>query len=134
MGARKRIVAEARKETKKYLYMAKLINNSSSPRKARLIADAIRGLDVDKALAILQYSQKESAFKFHKLLLSAITNWQSKNEGKRIEDSSLYVKNIFVDGGSQMKRMRTAPQGRGYRIRKRTNHVTMILGTKVDKN
>jgi large subunit ribosomal protein L22 len=110
--------------------MAKLVNNPSSPRKARLIADAIRGVSIDKALGILQYSQKESAPKFRKLLLSAIANWQAKNEGKRVEDSSLYVKSIFVDGGSQMKRLRTAPQGRGYRIKKRSNHITLVLGSK----
>ncbi|MDR0790536.1 MAG: 50S ribosomal protein L22 [Bacteroidales bacterium] len=132
MGSRKHIVAEARKKAKKNLYMAKLVNNPSSPRKARLIADAIRGVDVDKALGILQYSQKESALKFRKLLLSAIANWQSKNEGKRIEESNLYVKSILVDGGRQVKRLRTAPQGRGYRIKKRSNHVTIVLEGRED--
>jgi large subunit ribosomal protein L22 len=132
MGSRKHIIAEVRKEAKKHLYMAKLVNNPSSPRKARLIADAIRGIDVDKALGILQHSQKESALKFRKLLLSAIANWQSKNEGKRLDESNLYVKSIFVDGGRQMKRMRTAPQGRGYRIKKRSNHVTLILDSRAE--
>ncbi|MDR1848171.1 MAG: 50S ribosomal protein L22 [Bacteroidales bacterium] len=132
MGSRKHIVAEARKEEKKHLCMAKLVNNPSSPRKARLIADAIRGVDVDKALAILQHSQKESALKFRKLLLSAVANWQSKHDGKRLEESNLYVKSIFVDGGRQMKRMRTAPQGRGYRIKKRSNHVTLILDSRTE--
>ncbi|MDR1005738.1 MAG: 50S ribosomal protein L22 [Bacteroidales bacterium] len=134
MGSRKHIVAEARKEAKKKIYMAKLVNNPSSPRKARLIADAIRGVDVDKALAILQHTQKESALKFRKLLLSAIANWQAKNEGKRIEDSDLYVKSIFVDGGRQMKRLRTAPQGRGYRIKKRSNHVTLFIDSRKESN
>ena len=97
------------------------------------MADLIRGLDVDKALGILQYSPRESAPKMRKLLLSAIANWQAKNEGKRIEDNELYIKYIMVDGGRQMKRLRTAPQGRGYRIKKRSNHITMILGNRLDE-
>ena len=118
MGRRKHDSAEVRKEAKKTIYMAKLVNNPTSPRKTRLVADLIRGLDVDKALGILQYSPRESAPKMRKLLLSAIANWQAKNEGKRIEDNELYIKYIMVDGGRQMKRLRTAPQGRGYRIKK----------------
>ena len=133
MGRRKRESAEARKEAKKTIYMAKLVNNPTSPRKTRLVADLIRGLDVDKALGILQYSPRESAPKMRKLLLSAIANWQAKNEGKRIEDNELYIKYIMVDGGRQMKRLRTAPQGRGYRIRKRSNHITMVLGNRLDE-
>ena len=133
MGRRKRESAEARKEAKRTTYMAKLVNNPTSPRKTRLVADLIRGLDVDKALGILQYSPRESAPKMRKLLLSAIANWQAKNEGKRIEDNELYIKYIMVDGGRQMKRLRTAPQGRGYRIRKRSNHITMILGNRLDE-
>ena len=133
MGRRKRESAEARKEAKRTTYMAKLVNNPTSPRKTRLVADLIRGLDVDKALGILQYSPRESAPKMRKLLLSAIANWQAKNEGKRIEDSELYIKYIMVDGGRQMKRLRTAPQGRGYRIKKRSNHITMILGNRLDE-
>jgi large subunit ribosomal protein L22 len=134
MGRRKHNSAEARKEANKTLYVAKLMNNPTSPRKTRLVADLIRGVDVDKALAILQFNPRESAPKMRKLLLSAIANWQAKNEGKRIEDSQLYVKTIMVDEGRTMKRMRTAPQGRGYRIRKRSNHITMVIGSRIDEN
>ena len=133
MGRRKHNSAEARKEANKTLYVAKLRNNPTSPRKTRLVADLIRGVDVEKALAILQYNPRESAPKMRKLLLSAIANWQAKNEGKRVEDSALYVKQIMVDEGRTMKRMRTAPQGRGYRIRKRSNHITLIVGSRVDE-
>lgn len=133
MGKRKRESALARKEAKKTQYVAKLNNNPTSPRKTRLMADAVRGLDVEKALGILQYSRRESASKLRKLLLSAIANWQVKNAGKRLEDSNLYVKEIFVDGGRQLKRLRTAPQGRGYRIKKRSNHVTLVLGSRVEE-
>lgn len=130
MGSRKRIRAEKTKEQKKTLYVAKLNNNPTSPRKTRYTADLIRGLDVDKALAVLQYGHREAAPKLHKLLRSAMANWQNKNEGMRMEDAHLYVKEIFVDGGVQLKRLRPAPQGRGYRIRKRSNHVTLILGSR----
>ncbi len=133
MGRRKHNSAEARKEANKTYYVAKLMNNPTSPRKTRLVADLIRGVDVDKALAILQFNPRESAPKMRKLLLSAIANWQAKNEGKRIEDSQLYVKAVMVDEGRTMKRMRTAPQGRGYRIRKRSNHITMVVGSRVDE-
>ena len=133
MGKRKRESALARKEAKKTQYVAKLNNNPTSPRKTRLMADAVRGLDVEKALGILQYSRRESAPKLRKLLLSAIANWQVKNAGKRLEDSNLYVKEIFVDGGRQLKRLRTAPRGRGYRIKKRSNHVTLVLGSRVEE-
>ena len=133
MGKRKRESALARKEAKKTQYVAKLNDNPTSPRKTRLMADAVRGLDVEKALGILQYSRRESAPKLRKLLLSAIANWQVKNAGKRLEDSNLYVKEIFVDGGRQLKRLRTAPQGRGYRIKKRSNHVTLVLGSRVEE-
>ena len=132
MGRRKHNSAEARKEANKTLFVAKLMNNPTSPRKTRLVADQIRGVDVEKALGILQYSPRESAPKMRKLLLSAVANWQAKNEGRRMEDSQLYVKQIMVDEGRTMKRMRTAPQGRGYRIRKRSNHITMILGSRVE--
>ncbi len=131
MGSRKRIRAEQMKEQKKMLSMAKLNNNPTSPRKTRYTADLIRGVDVDKALAMLQFSHREAAPKLHKLLRSAIANWQNKNEGQKMEDAKLYVKEIFVDGGVQLKRLRPAPQGRGYRIRKRSNHVTLILGSRV---
>ena len=133
MGRRKHNSAEARKEANKTLYVAKLMNNPTSPQKTRLVADLIRGVDVDKALGILQYSPREAAPKLHKLLRSAIANWQAKNDGKRLEDSQLYVKQIMVDEGRTMKRMRTAPQGRGYRILKRSNHITMILGSRVEE-
>ena len=133
MGRRKHNSAEARKEANKTYYVAKLMNNPTSPRKTRLVADLIRGVDVDKALAILQFNPRESAPKMRKLLLSAIANWQAKNEGKRIEDSQLYVKTVMVDEGRTMKRMRTAPQGRGYRIRKRSNHITIVVGSRVDE-
>ena len=133
MGRRKHNSAEARKEANKTYYVAKLMNNPTSPRKTRLVADLIRGVDVDKALAILQFNPRESTPKMRKLLLSAIANWQAKNEGKRIEDSQLYVKTVMVDEGRTMKRMRTAPQGRGYRIRKRSNHITMVVGSRVDE-
>lgn len=133
MGKRKRESALARKEAKKTLYIAKLNDNPTSPRKTRLMADAVRGLDVEKALGILQYSRRESAPKLRKLLLSAIANWQAKNAGKRLEESNLYVKEICVDGGRQLKRLRTAPQGRGYRIKKRSNHVTLVLGSRVEE-
>src|SRR5690554_7960746 len=133
MGSRKHNSAEARKEAKKNLYIAKLNNNPTSPRKTRLMADAIRGVEVNKALGILQFSQRESAPKLRKLLLSAIANWQSKNEGIKLENSQLYVKTITVDEGRQLKRLRTAPQGRGYRIKKRSNHITLILGSKQEE-
>lgn len=133
MGQRKNNVAKARKEASKTLYVAKLMNNPTSPQKTRLVADLVRGIDVEKALAILQYNPRESAPKIRKLLLSAIANWQVKNEGKRVEDSQLYVKSIMVDEGRTARRMMTAPQGRGYRIRKRSNHITMILGSRVEE-
>ena len=132
MGRRKHNSAEARKEANKSLYVAKLMNNPTSPQKTRLVADLVRGVDVEKALGILQYNPRESTPKMRKLLLSAIANWQAKNEGVRMEDAQLYVKQIMVDEGRTMKRMRTAPQGRGYRIRKRSNHITMILGSRLE--
>ncbi len=134
MGARKRLAAEARKEANKNLYVARLVDNPTSPRKTRIMADVIRGKDVDYAMNVLKYSHKESAEKLLKLLKSAIANWQIKNEGVRLEDSQLYVKTIIVDSGRMLKRLRTAPQGRGYRVRKRSNHVTIILDNKVNNN
>lgn len=130
MGSRKRIKAEESREAKKSTFMARLVDNPTSPRKARLMADLVRGMNVEKALNVLKFSNKESAIKIQKLLLSAISNWQQKNEGARIEDSNLYVKEIFVDGGRMLKRLRTAPQGRGYRVRKRSNHITLIIDSK----
>ncbi|MDR1876443.1 MAG: 50S ribosomal protein L22 [Flavobacteriaceae bacterium] len=134
MGNRKQNSAIARKEAKKDLAIARLNNCPTSPRKMRLVADIIRGVDVDKALYILKYSKKEASNRLEKLLLSAIANWQVKNEGKDVEEAQLFVKEIFVDGGSSLKRLRPAPQGRGYKIRKRSNHVTIILGNKNEVN
>lgn len=107
--------------------VAKLNNCPTSPRKMRLVVDLIRGVRVEKALYILKYTNKEAAIRVEKLLLSAIKNWEAKNEGQRPEESELYVKTISVDGGRQLKRLRPAPQGRGYRIRKRSNHVTVVV-------
>ncbi|MBO4582417.1 MAG: 50S ribosomal protein L22 [Bacteroidales bacterium] len=132
MGARKRLAAEARKESNRTKCVARLVDNNTSPRKTRLMADLVRGKNVDYALNVLKYSKKESAEKIRKLLLSAIANWQAKNENARVEDSNLYVKEIFVDGGTMLKRLRTAPQGRGYRIRKRSNHITVVLDSRVE--
>ncbi len=108
------------------MYFAKLNNCPTSPRKMRLVADLVRGMNVEKALHILKHTPKEAAGKLHKLLLSAIANWQAKNEGVRMEDSNLYVKEVTVDGGRMLKRIQPAPQGRAHRIRKRSNHVTVI--------
>jgi large subunit ribosomal protein L22 len=130
MGLRKHLRAEKLKEEKKTQYFARLNNCPTSPRKMRLVADMIRGKQVDKALGILRYTKKEASERLEKLLLSAIANWQSKNEGVRLEDSNLYVKSIFVDGGRMLKRLRPAPQGRAHRIRKRSNHVTIFVESK----
>jgi large subunit ribosomal protein L22 len=125
MGARKRLAAEKRKEERKQQYYAVLRNCPTSPRKMRLVADLIRGMEVNHALDVLKYSSKEASRRVEKLLLSAIANWQAKNEGERLEESELYVKNIMVDSGRILKRLRPAPQGRAHRIRKRSNHVTL---------
>ena len=130
MGARKRNTAEQRKEAAKNRYQAILRNCPTSPRKMRLVTDLISGMEVNRALDILKFSSKEASRRVEKLLLSAIANWQSKNEGVRIEESNLYIKNIHVDGGRTLKRLQTAPQGRAYRIRKRSNHVTLVLDSK----
>ena len=129
MGNRKRQSAQAIKEAKKELTFAKLNNCPTSPRKMRLVADQVRGESIDKALAILKFSQKEASKRLEKLLLSAIANWQSKNESEDIEKAALFISEIRVDGGSMLKRLRPAPQGRAHRIRKRSNHVTMVLGS-----
>jgi len=129
MGSRKRNRAEKLKEERTNKYMAVLKNCPTSPRKMRLVADMVRGENVNKALDMLKYSPKEASRKVEKLLLSAIANWQNKNEGIRVEDSNLFIKEIFVDSGRMLKRIRPAPQGRAHRIRKRSNHVTMILGS-----
>ena len=114
--------------------VAKLQNCPTSPRKMRLVVDLIRGVNVEKALYILKYTNKEAAIRVEKLLLSAIKNWELKNEDKRVEDSNLYVKEVSVGGGRQLKRLRPAPQGRGYRIRKRSNHVHLVVDSKNDNN
>ena len=128
MGVRKRERAEQIKEAKRNMAFAKLNNCPTSPRKMRLVADLIRGEKVDKALNILRFSQKEAAGRLEKLLLSAIANWQAKNEEGDVESADLFVKEIRVDSASMLKRLRTAPQGRAHRIRKRSNHVTLVLG------
>ncbi len=128
MGVRKRERSEAVKEAKKTLAFARLNNCPTSPRKMRLVADLVRGVEVEKALAILKFSQKEASRRLEKLLLSAISNWQAKNEDADVATAELYVKEIRVDGGAMLKRLRPAPQGRAHRIRKRSNHVTLVLG------
>lgn len=127
MGSRKRNRADAIKEAKKTVSFAKLNNCPTSPRKMRLVADQIRGVDVFKALAILQHSPKEASNRLEKLLRSAIANWEMKNEGERPEDAELYVKEVYVDSGRMLKRLQPAPQGRAHRIRKRSNHVTLVV-------
>jgi large subunit ribosomal protein L22 len=127
MGARKRNSAEQRKLQNQSKAMAVLSNCPTSPRKMRLVVDMIRGVEVNRALDILKYSPKEASKRVEKLLLSAVANWQKKNEDVRIEKSNLFVKEVFVDVSRTLKRLRTAPQGRGYRVRKRSNHVTIIL-------
>jgi large subunit ribosomal protein L22 len=130
MGAKKRLKAEQRKEDKKNISFAKLNNCPTSPRKMRLVADLIRGEDVFKAMMILKYTPKDAARRMEKLLRSAIANWEAKNEGQRPEESDLVVKQIFVDSARVLKRLRPAPQGRAHRIRKRSNHVTIIIDNK----
>lgn len=127
MGVRSRNRSEIRKEGKKSISMARLNNYPTSPRKMRLVADLIRGKRVEHALHILKTSPKLPSEVLRKLLLSAIANWQAKNEGLRIEDSDLIIKEIFVDSGRVLKRLQTAPQGRAYRVRKRSNHVTLVV-------
>ena len=131
MGNRKRQSAQALKEAKKSIAFAKLNNCPTSPRKMRLVADQVRGESINKALAILKFSPKEASRRLEKLLLSAIANWQSKNESDDIEKANLFVSEIRVDGGSMLKRLRPAPQGRAHRIRKRSNHVTVVLGSNI---
>jgi large subunit ribosomal protein L22 len=130
MGARKHNRAEANKEAKKQKYYAVLRNCPTSPRKMRLIADLIRGVGVKRALDVLKYNSKEASGRMEKLVRSAVSNWQNKNEGVRMEDANLYIKEVFVDSARVLKRLRPAPQGRAHRIRKRSNHVTIILESK----
>lgn len=133
MGSRKRLSNEKIKEAKKEIASAKLNNVPTSPRKMRLVTDIIRGVEIQKALGILKYTKNHASIRLEKLLLSAIANWQVKNEGADIEEAGLYVKTISVDSARQLKRIRTAPQGRAHRIRKRSNHITIVLGTKEEK-
>ncbi len=127
MGARKRIRAEKLKEEKSTTAIASLNASPIAPRKMRLVADLVRGVDVNKALNILQHNSKFASKSLEKLLRSAIANWEQKNEGKSIEDEKLVVSSIQVDSAAMMKRIQTAPQGRAHRIRKRSNHVTIIV-------
>jgi len=129
MGVRKRKTAERIKEERKNVAFAKLINVPSSPRKMRLVADMVRGKEVFRALGILKFSNKEAAARMEKLLRSAIANWEAKNE-RKAEAGELFITTIFVNPAPMLKRLRTAPQGRGYRIRKRSNHVTLVVDTK----
>ena len=131
MGARKRNTADQRKEAARSRYQAILRNCPTSPRKMRLVTDLISGMDVNKALDVLKFSSQEASRRMEKLLLSAIANWQAKNEGVRVEDSNLFVKLIHVDSGRSLKRLQTAPQGRAYRIQKRSNHVTLVIDSKI---
>jgi len=131
MGSRKHISAENRKEARKAIYSASLRNVPTSPRKMRLVADLVRGMDVEQALGVLQFTPKEPAKRLYKLVRSAIANWEVKNEGARIEDNQLYIKEIMVDSGRMLKRIQPAPQGRAHRIRKRSNHVTLVLGNRI---
>ena len=129
MGLRKRQSAEKIKEAKKQVAFAKLNNCPTSPRKMRIVADSVRGKKVDMALTILKFSQKEASNRLEKLLMSAISNWQSKNEDADVEQANLFIKEIRVDSAGMLKRLRPALQGRAHRIRKRSNHVTLILGS-----
>lgn len=131
MGSRKQISAEKRKEARKTLYVARLRNVPTSPRKMRIVADLIRGMNVEQAMSVLEHTSKEAAGRLYKLVRSAIANWEVKNEGQRVEDNQLYIQEISVDSGRMLKRIQPAPQGRAHRVRKRSNHVTLILGNKV---
>jgi large subunit ribosomal protein L22 len=133
MGVRKRLAAEARKETKKTTAIARNVAVPTSPRKTRAVADLVRGLEVMKAINVLHFNAKAPAIKLEKLLQSAISNWEAKS-GERIDEGTVYVKTIAVDSGRMLKRLRPAPQGRGHRIRKRSNHVTIILDTISNRN
>ena len=130
MGARKRIKADAIKEARKKVAFAKLNNCPTSPRKMRLIADLIRGMDADRALYELKLNPKEASIRMEKLLLSALANWEAKNEGKRMDDNDLYISEVKVDSGRMLKRIQPAPQGRAHRIRKRSNHVTLVVDSR----
>lgn len=131
MGKRKRLAADARKEARKAQSFAKLQNVPSSPRKMRYVVDLVRGMEVNRALSTLKFCAKAASADVEKLLRSAIANWEQKND-RKAEDGELYISKIFVNEGATLKRMRPAPQGRGYRIRKRSNHITLFVDTKND--
>ena len=133
MGKRKKLAADARKEARKAQSFAKLNNVPSSPRKMRYVVDLVRGMEVNRALGTLKFCVKAASADVEKVLRSAIANWEQKNE-RKAESGELFVTKIFVDGGMTLKRMRPAPQGRGYRIRKRSNHVTLFVGSKVNND
>lgn len=133
MGVRKKLSADRRKEAQKTVAFAKLTNIPTSPRKMRLVADMVRGQEVFRALGMLKFSNKEAAARLEKLVRSAVANWEEKNE-RKAESGELYISTIFVNCAPMLKRLRTAPQGRGYRIRKRANHVTVIVDTIENKN
>lgn len=130
MGKRKKLAAKAIKAAKKTQYFSKLKDVPSSPRKMRYVVDLIRGMEVNRALGTLKFSSKAAAADVEKVLRSAIANWEQKND-RKAEDGELFVSRVFVDGGATLKRMRPAPQGRGYRIRKRSNHITLYVDTKM---
>ena len=130
MGARKRNRANQLKEERQNKYYAVLRNCPTSPRKMRLVTDMISGVEVNKALDMLKFSSKEASIRVEKRLLSALANWQNKNEGARIEESNLFVKEAYVDQSRSLKRIQPAPQGRAHRIKKRSNHVTIVIGSK----
>lgn len=128
MGVRKRLSADKRKEEQKNIAFAKLLDIPTSPRKMRLVADLVRGKEVFRALGILKFSNKEAAARVEKLLRSAVANWEAKNE-RKAQSGELYISTIYVNCAPMLKRLRPAPQGRGYRIRKRANHVTIVVDT-----
>lgn len=134
MGAKKRIRKEKDKEARQQQQecVARLRNVPTSPRKMRLVADMVRGMEVNQALDVLKFSTKEASRRVEKLLLSAIANWKEKNEDVRLEDANLYIKEIYVDSARILKRLRPAPQGRAHRIRKRSNHVTIKVDSKFE--
>ena len=132
MGSRKHQMAQKIKEAKKTTYFASLRNVPTSPRKMRYVADLVRGMEVSKALATLKFCSKDASIDLEKLVRSAIANWEQKNE-RKAENGELYISKIFVDEGATLKRMRPAPQGRGYRIRKRSNHVTVYVDAKTNE-
>ena len=133
MGVRKRTSADQRKEANKQVAFAKLLDVPSSPRKMRLVVDMVRGMEVNRALGVLKFSNKEAAARLEKLVRSAVANWEAKNE-RKADAGELYISTIFVSPAPMLKRLRTAPQGRGYRIRKRANHVTVVVDTIDNKN